>query len=73
MSGKDDLKPRLEQYLKSRGVKFDAFGKKFLCPFHNDTEPSMGIVPASNGTQAWCFVCGDDPAILNLSPLRKNG
>ena len=60
MNDKDNLKQHLERYLKSHGIEFDASGNKFICPFHNDTEPSMGIVPDSNGTQAYCFVCGGD-------------
>ena len=55
----DALKPHLEQFLKSHGVKFEANGK-FLCPFHDDNEPSMNIVPKSNGTVAHCFVCGEN-------------
>ena len=67
MSDKDSLKPHLERYLKSHGVKFDASGKKFICPFHNDTEPSMGIVPDSNGTQAYCFVCQSSGDIFSIA------
>ena len=64
----DALKPHLEQFLKSHGVRFEEPpDKKFCCPFHEDTEPSMNIVPDSNGTAAHCFACDANADIFKFA------
>jgi hypothetical protein len=61
---KEALKPYLEQFLKNHGVEFNSSGK-FSCLFHaGDDTPSMGLVPASNGTTAFCFGCGKSADIF---------
>ena len=53
----DNLKPYLRQFLQKQGVQIDDPKKKFLCPFHDDKEPSMGFVPDTDNTAVHCFVC----------------
>ena len=65
-SDKEQLKQHLERYLKLHGVKFEPSGK-FLCPFHNDEDPSMSIVPGSNGAAAKCFACGASGDIFTFA------
>jgi len=52
---KDRLKPHLKQFLKNHSIAFNDTGK-FLCPFHAEDTPSMGIM--KGGTEAYCFGCG---------------
>ena len=66
MSDKEALKPHLEKFLKIKGVEFGSDGK-FLCPFHADENPSMSIVPASNGKTAKCFACGETADIFKVA------
>jgi DNA primase catalytic core len=60
----DDLKERLKREVsvqrlaEARGIKLRRVGKNLmgLCPFHKDTNPSLGIDPAKNEWK--CFGCG---------------
>jgi DNA primase catalytic core len=60
----DDLKNRLKREVsvqrlaEARGIKLRRVGKNLmgLCPFHKDTNPSLGIDPAKNEWK--CFGCG---------------
>lgn len=46
----------LKQYIESKGISVQN-DNKFLCPFHEDTNPSANIYE-KDGTQYWkCFVC----------------
>jgi hypothetical protein len=66
MSDTDALKPYLERFLKSHGVEFNSSGK-FHCLFHEgDDTPSMGLVPESGGTSAYCFGCGKGADIFTF-------
>ena len=63
----DTLRPHLERFLKSHGVEFNSSGK-FSCLFHErDDTPSMGLVPGSNGTTAYCFGCGKSADIFTFA------
>ena len=51
-------KTDLVALIRSRGVELKKKGRNYigLCPFHNDTEPSLSVNPAKN---LWnCFGCG---------------
>ena len=56
---KDQLREYLTQYLESQGRHMIP-GKLFSCinPEHEDSDPSCGIVPESNGRYFHCFGCG---------------
>jgi hypothetical protein len=60
------LKPYLERFLKLHGIAFNDKGK-FLCPFHDDSEPSMNVVPKSKGASAHCFSCGENADIFKFA------
>lgn len=46
----------IEEALGDIGVKIDGRARTYLCPFHDDTNPSMGILPHRNGHRvARCF------------------
>lgn len=32
-------------------------GKMFVCPVHNDHDPSLGLIPSKNGDICHCFGC----------------
>jgi hypothetical protein len=44
------------EFYQQKGLKFQKFGKGWLilCPFHDDTTPSLGIYRDGS---AWCFAC----------------
>jgi hypothetical protein len=63
---KEALKKQLERYLKGRGVAFSDSGK-FLCPFHDDHEPTMQIVPGTDGKIAHCFACDASADIFKIA------
>lgn len=56
---KEQLREYLVQYLESQGHHV-VNGKLFacICPEHEDSDPSCGIVPESNGKYFHCFGCG---------------
>lgn len=72
------LLPHLVDYLREKGI--DPTGA-FRCinPNHEDRNPSMGLVPASNDTYTHCFSCGashsviDAYAILEGTPIEGPG
>ncbi|TQI68978.1 CHC2 zinc finger domain-containing protein [Clostridium sp. KNHs216] len=35
-----------------------------LCPFHNDSEPSLHVYPGSRGW--WCFVCNEGGTVIDF-------
>lgn len=53
-----DLLPTPVEYYRSQGLKLTGRGewKNALCPFHNDTRPSLRIRLDSGGFR--CMVCG---------------
>ena len=74
-------------YIRARGVKLEKNGKEYkgLCPFHDDTNPSLSVNPVM---KLWyCFACdegGDvikfvqkfdkvsfEEAVENLSPFGQ--
>jgi hypothetical protein len=68
-----EIKSRLREYLALKGVRFDA-GGLFLCPFHNDRKPTMGIVPeagGADGVNARCFSCGETADIFKFAALYE--
>lgn len=53
------VKPFLLQYLTDHGIAVDDRGWfKCINPDHPDRNPSMHMVPSSNGTVTKCFSCG---------------
>jgi DNA primase len=56
---KERVKPYLKAYLSSQGVNMNSSDGKFRCinPAHPDNNPSMGIVPSSDGKVFHCFSC----------------
>ncbi|GHU47551.1 hypothetical protein FACS1894200_03100 [Spirochaetia bacterium] len=60
---KDRLKSRLNEFLKLHGIEIK--DNKFKCLWHEDTNPSMGIVP--NGTAAHCFACDTNADIFKFA------
>lgn len=61
---KDQLKARLKEFLLLHGTEFDTSGK-FKCLWHDDTNPSMSIIP--DGTQAHCFACETNADIFKFA------
>lgn len=53
-----DLLPNIESYYASQGLKLIGRGKwkSALCPFHEDTNPSLRINIDSGGFR--CMACG---------------
>lgn len=48
------------------GLFFNEAGKA-LCPFHNDTDPSLGLYEGNDGVQRFhCFPCGADGDCYDL-------
>lgn len=58
-----DLRPRLQDYLRQRGVNPE---KRFRClnPDHLDRDPSMGYDPRRH--KVHCFACGADYDLFDL-------
>jgi len=76
----EKVKPLLTQYLTDHQVTLDNRGWfRCLNPKHPDHDPSMHIIPASNGTKTKCFPCGasydifDAHAILEGRPKQGPG
>ena len=55
--------------VRSRGIDLKKNGKSYLglCPFHNDTNPSLSINPADNLWQ--CFGCGAGGDVIRFVEL----
>ena len=53
-----DLLPRPAEYYRAEGLKFTGGGewKNAICPFHDDTNPSLRLRLDSGGFR--CMVCG---------------
>lgn len=72
----EKLKTKFIDYLEEKGINTKT-NFQCLCPDHEDTNASMGVVPQSNYTKAHCFACGgiadifDAVAVLDGKP--KNG
>lgn len=56
----------MAQVLEHYGQK--VHNKKCLCPFHNDSNPSMVVYP----TSFYCFVCGVGGDIIKFVSLLQN-
>lgn len=65
----DDLRPRITDYLRSRGIDPR---KRFRClnPAHLDRDPSMGYDPKRQ--KVHCFACGADYDLFDLLMLEEN-
>ena len=59
----------LKALVESKGIKLNKNGKSFmgLCPFHNDTNPSLSINPVDNLWQ--CFGCGAGGDVIRFVEL----
>jgi DNA primase len=55
---KRSLLPQPEEYFQSQGLKITGGGtwKNALCPFHNDTNPSLRVHLDTGGFR--CMACG---------------
>lgn len=61
------VRPLLTQYLMDHGITVDDRGWfKCVNPDHPDRDPSMHIVPKSNGTVAKCFSCGCTADVMKV-------
>jgi DNA primase len=59
----------LKLLVESKGIKLKKNGKGYfgLCPFHNDTNPSLSITPSKN---EWhCFGCGKGGDVIRFIEL----
>ncbi|MCP4551340.1 MAG: toprim domain-containing protein, partial [Bacteroidetes bacterium] len=59
----------LKLLVESKGIKLKKNGKGYfgLCPFHNDTKPSLSITPLKN---EWhCFGCGKGGDVIRFIEL----
>lgn len=65
-----ELKPRIEQYLQSKGIDTRQ-NFKCLNPDHSDNNPSMGL--DRERYQAHCFSCGARYDIVDLIKLDSPG
>ena len=67
----------LAALISSRGVALKKNGKSYmgLCPFHDDTNPSLSVNPSENLWQ--CFGCGAAGDVIRFAdcsikcPFRK--
>ena len=59
----------LAAFIESRGIMLKKNGKGYvgLCPFHEDTNPSLSVNPAKNLWQ--CFGCGTGGDIIRFVEL----
>lgn len=62
---RDLVKECLEPYLSSLGLK----GKFFLCPFHNDRNPSCHIIPGRSLVH--CFSCGVTADVFEIAAAKE--
>ena len=55
--------------IESRGISLKENGKgyKGLCPFHEDTNPSLSVTPSTNLWQ--CFGCGAGGDVIRFVEL----
>ncbi len=55
--------------IKSKGISLKKNGKGYtgLCPFHNDTNPSLSVNPTKNLWQ--CFGCGAGGDVIRFVEL----
>lgn len=68
----EKVKPLLPQYLADKGITFDNRGWfKCLNPKHPDHDPSMHVIPASNGTRTKCFSCGASFDVFDIHALLE--
>ncbi len=58
--------------IQSRGISLRKNGKSYfgLCPFHNDTNPSLSVNPSKNLWQ--CFGCGIGGDVIRFIELYDN-
>jgi len=56
----DQVKKHLPEYLESLNIRTDR-GEFFQClsKYHDDKDPSMHVIPGSEGTELKCFGCGE--------------
>jgi len=62
----DEIKSRLtmKEVVNMYGFRVEGKTGKILCPFHNDTKPSMQIYPGHRGY--FCFVCGQGGSVIDF-------
>ena len=69
----DDLRPRIDEYLRMKGIDIGPGGKKpFLClnPDHNDRHPSMSL--DSRRHRVHCFPCKASYDLFDLIGMDYN-
>lgn len=60
----DLLKSRLVEYMEIKGIEINE--NKFLCPSHDDTNPSASLNPSSEFKTWKCFTCGAGGSIYEM-------
>lgn len=72
-SFKRNLLPSPTEYFKSQGLKFTGGGewKSALCPFHEDTKPSLRVRLGTGGFR--CMVCGVKGGDVLAFHMQRHG
>lgn len=70
---KRNLLPPPAKYFQSQGLKISGGGawKNALCPFHNDTKPSLRVRLDTGGFR--CMVCGAKGGDVLAFHMRRHG
>ena len=65
------LRSRLRDYLILKKV-IEPHQTKILCPFHDDSDPSMALNPKNGFETAHCFTCGESMDIFRAASAYEN-
>lgn len=65
----EQVRKQLIPYLEEHGIETGGKGTFFKCisKYHNDNDPSMHIIPDSNGMELKCFGCGEHMDIFTAA------
>lgn len=65
------LRSRLRDYLILKKA-IEPHQTKLLCPFHDDSDPSMALNPKNGFETAHCFTCGESMDIFRAAAAYEN-
>lgn len=68
----EELTPYLASYLERMGINLSKAHFSCINKGHDDSDPSMALVPASNGQIAHCFGCGASYNIFHAAHHLEN-
>ena len=68
----DQLKPRLREYLESKGILPSSSGRmKCINPSHDDSNPSMHFVRGTNDERVKCWACSLSADIFGVHSILE--